>query len=47
MTARPYASGLPVTIARPFKGRLAGSVAVPNRKLRPREAACRRDRVKA
>lgn len=47
MTPRPYASSLPVTIARPLKGRLTGNVAVPEMRIRPREAACRKDRVNA
>jgi hypothetical protein len=43
MTTRPYTSSLPSSIARPRPGRLAGNVAAPDTKLRPREAACRKD----
>ncbi|MBB5776405.1 hypothetical protein HD596_003161 [Nonomuraea jabiensis] len=43
MTTRPYTPGLPFSIARPRPGRLAGNVAAPDTKLRPREAACRKD----
>jgi hypothetical protein len=44
MTTRPYASDLPPTIARPHAGRLAGNVAVPDLRIHPREATCRKDR---
>lgn len=43
MTTRPYTSGLPPLISRPREGRIAGNVAVPETKLCPREATCRKD----
>ncbi|MEW9554754.1 hypothetical protein [Nonomuraea sp. NPDC050783] len=37
----------PVTTRPRTPGRLAGNVAVPDSKLTPREAACRKDRTTA
>lgn len=45
MTARPTATGLPPTVARPHEGRLSGNVAVPETNIRYREATCRKDFV--
>lgn len=43
MSARPYTSGLPLTIARPHEGRSPGNVAAPETNVRPREATCRKE----
>ncbi|WP_157549038.1 hypothetical protein [Nonomuraea candida] len=43
MTTRPTTASLPVTLARPLQGRIPGNVAVPETKLHPREATCRKD----
>ncbi|MFI6601817.1 hypothetical protein ACIBHX_36690 [Nonomuraea sp. NPDC050536] len=40
MTRNP---ALPITIASGRTGRILGSVAVPDKKSYPREAACRKD----
>lgn len=45
MTTRPSTSSLSPAFARPCQGRLAGNVAVPETKLSPREATCRKDFV--
>ncbi|RVX46522.1 hypothetical protein EDD27_9411 [Nonomuraea polychroma] len=43
MTTPPHAPGLSPVVARPCRGRIAGNVAVPEMKLMPREAVCRKD----
>ncbi|WP_155128720.1 hypothetical protein [[Actinomadura] parvosata] len=45
MTTRPSTPGLRTTVARPYEGRISGSVAVPETNIRPREATCRKDLV--
>ncbi|SDL58121.1 hypothetical protein SAMN05421874_12465 [Nonomuraea maritima] len=43
MTTRPYPPGPTAVMKRPAEGRAAGNDAVPEKKLCPREAVCRKD----